>query len=119
MFAGRFFITVSISVLVMGLLNFLFLPGPVLESCTFLRICPFLPRCPFYWHIIVDSTHADGAGGHQDHLMACILDVADDLAQLLHQPDVQVSGRVGQGAGADLDDDAHLDSSISHYFTAL
>ena len=31
-------------------------PGPVLESCTFLRICPFLPRCPFYWHIIVDSS---------------------------------------------------------------
>ena len=63
--------------------------------------------------------HADGAGGHQDHLMTRILDVADDLAQLLHQPDVQMSGRVGQGAGADLDDDAHSDSSISHYFTAL
>src|SRR5574337_2145532 len=56
LFAGRFFITVSISMLVMGLLNFLFLPGPVLESCTFLRICPFLPCCLFYWHIIADSS---------------------------------------------------------------
>src|SRR5574337_1503731 len=35
---------------------FLFLPGRVLESCTFLRIFPFLPRCPFYWHIIADSS---------------------------------------------------------------
>ena len=54
LFAGRFLITVSISVLVMGLLRFLFLPGSVLESCTFLRICPFLPSCPFYWHIFAD-----------------------------------------------------------------
>ena len=57
LFAGRFLITVSISVLVMGLLRFsIFLPGPVLESCTFLRICPFLPHCPFYWHIVADSS---------------------------------------------------------------
>ena len=40
--AGRFLITVSISVLVMGLLRFLFPPGSVLESYTFLRICPFI-----------------------------------------------------------------------------
>ena len=33
-----------------------FLPGPVLESCTFLKICPFIPHCPFYWHIIADSS---------------------------------------------------------------
>ena len=39
-----------------GSVNFLFLPGSVLESCTFLRICPFLPRCPFYWHIDADSS---------------------------------------------------------------
>ena len=54
LFAGRFLITVSISVLVMGLLRFSS-PGSVLESCTFLRICAFLPSCPFYWHIIADS----------------------------------------------------------------
>ena len=42
LFPGRFLITVSISVLVMGLLRFLFLPGSVLESYTFLRICPFI-----------------------------------------------------------------------------
>ena len=48
LFAGRFLFTVLISVIVMGLLHFLFLPGSVLESCTVLRICPFLPRCPFY-----------------------------------------------------------------------
>ena len=57
LFAGRFLITVSISVLVMGLLRlFLFLSGSVLESCTFLRICPFLPSCPFYWNIVTDSS---------------------------------------------------------------
>ena len=33
----------------------MFLPGSVLDSCTFLRICLFLPGCPFYWHIIADS----------------------------------------------------------------
>ena len=35
---------------------FLFLPGSVLEGCTFLRICPFLPGCPFYWHIVTCSS---------------------------------------------------------------
>ena len=53
---GRFLITVSISVLVMGLLRFSISSCSVLESCTFLRICPFLPRCPFYWHVIADSS---------------------------------------------------------------
>ena len=56
LFVGRFLFTVSISVLVMGLLRFLFLPGSDLKSYTFLRICPFLPSCPFYWHIVTDST---------------------------------------------------------------
>ena len=56
LFFGRFLITVAISVLVMGLLRFLFLPGSVLESYPFLRICPFLPSCPFYWHIVADSS---------------------------------------------------------------
>ena len=58
LFAGRFLITVSISVLVMGLLRFSISPGSVLENCTFLRICPFLPLCPFYWHIIAAAAAA-------------------------------------------------------------
>ena len=56
LFAGRFLIIVSISVLVMGLLRFSISSWSSLESYTFLRICPFLPCCPFYWHIIVDSS---------------------------------------------------------------
>ena len=56
LFAGRFLITVSISVLVMGLLRFSISSWLVLESCTFLRICPFLPSCPFYWHIVAHSS---------------------------------------------------------------
>ena len=52
LFVERFFITVSISILVMGLLRFSIFPGSVLDSYTFLRICPFLSGCPFYWHIV-------------------------------------------------------------------
>ena len=55
LFVGRF-ITVSISILVMGLLDFLFLSGSVLEGYTFLRICLFLPSCPFYCQIVADSS---------------------------------------------------------------
>ena len=39
---------------------FLFLPGSVLESCTFLRICPFLPCFPFYrpkWSLKIFCTY--------------------------------------------------------------
>ena len=54
LFAGRFLITVSFSMLVMGLLNFLFLPGSVLESYTFLSICPFLPS----WKDIIINPHS-------------------------------------------------------------
>ena len=56
LFVGRFFITVLISVLLMDLLSFLFLPGSVLEGCTFLSVCPFPPSCPFYCHIAADSS---------------------------------------------------------------
>ena len=55
LFSGRFLITVSISVLVMGLLRFSISSCSVLESYTFLRIFPFLPSCPFYQHIIAGS----------------------------------------------------------------
>ena len=34
---------------------FLFLPGSVLEDCTFLRICPFVPGYPFYCHAVVSN----------------------------------------------------------------
>ena len=56
LFAGRFLITVSISVLVMGLLRFSISSWSSFGNCTFLRICPFLPNCPFYWHIIAHSS---------------------------------------------------------------
>ena len=56
LFAGRFLITVSISVFVMGLLRFSVSSGSVLEGYTFLRIHPFLPSCPFYYHIVADSS---------------------------------------------------------------
>ena len=55
-FAGRFLITVPISVFVLSVLRFSISSWFCLESCTFLRICPFLPCCPFYWHIIADSS---------------------------------------------------------------
>ena len=45
-FIGRSLITV----LWLVCLYFLYLPGSVLEGCTFLRICPFLLACPFHWH---------------------------------------------------------------------
>jgi len=47
-----FLITVSISVLVIGLYIFSFLPSSILEDCVFVRICPFFPGCPFYRNII-------------------------------------------------------------------
>ena len=56
LFAGRFLIAVSVSVLVMCLLRFSISSLFSFGSCTFLRICPFLPSCPFYWHIIADSS---------------------------------------------------------------
>ena len=56
LFAGRFLITVLISVLVVGLLRFSISSCSVLETYTFLRICPFLPSGPFYWHIVADSS---------------------------------------------------------------
>ena len=56
LFAGRFLITVSISVLVMGLLRFFISSWFSFAKFIFLRICPFLPSCPFYWHIVADTS---------------------------------------------------------------
>ena len=56
LFVGKFFITVLISMLVMGLLRFSISSCSVLEGYTFQIIRPFLPSCPFYWHIVADSS---------------------------------------------------------------
>ena len=52
LFLGTFLTTIFISMLMMGLLGFLYLPGSVLEGYTFLRIHRFLLSCPFYYHIV-------------------------------------------------------------------
>ena len=52
LFVGRFLMTVSISVLVIGVFVFSVFPGSVLEGGAFLRISPFLPGCPFYWYTV-------------------------------------------------------------------
>ena len=51
--------------------------------------------------------HADGARGDEDHFVARVLEIAEYLAQRLHLPDVEPPRGVGDGGGADLDDDAH------------
>ena len=55
LFAGRFLITVSISVLVMGLLRFSISSWFSFGKLYFSKNCPFLPKCPLYWHIVADS----------------------------------------------------------------
>ena len=51
-FIGIFKVTVSISILRLVSLCFLFFPCSVSEGCMFLGICPFLLGWPFYWHIV-------------------------------------------------------------------
>ena len=51
--------------------------------------------------------HADGAGGHQDDLVSCILQVGEHLDQLLHMADVQPPRGMRQSGGAHLDHDLH------------
>ena len=50
-----FFITGSISLLIIGLLSFFIFPDSVLGDFIFLGICSFLLGCLFYWHIIVHN----------------------------------------------------------------
>ena len=52
LFVGRFLITVSISVRVIGLFIFSISSWFSLGGGAFLRIHPFLPGCPFYRHIV-------------------------------------------------------------------
>ena len=47
---GRFFIIVSVSMLVIGLFVFSNFPGSVFKTCTFLRNCPFFADCPIFAH---------------------------------------------------------------------
>ena len=56
LFAGRFLITVSISLLVLGLLRFSISSWFSFGKLYFFKFCPFLPSCPFYWHIVADSS---------------------------------------------------------------
>ena len=46
--------------------------------------------------------HSNGPGGHQDHLMPRVLDVADHPAQRGYPPDIQVPCGMGQRGRADL-----------------
>ena len=39
----------------------------------------------------LSHAHADGAGGHQDHLMPGVFQIAEHLAKLLHLADVQMA----------------------------
>ena len=51
-FVGRFLSQIRFHCLWFPCSYYLFLPGSVLEACTFIRISPFLPGCPFDWHIV-------------------------------------------------------------------
>ena len=55
LFAGRFLITVSISVLVMGLLKSSISSWFSFGKLYFSKDLSFLPSCPFYWHITAGS----------------------------------------------------------------
>ena len=54
--AGRFLITVSISVLVMGLLKCAISSWFSVGKLYFSKFAHFFQDCPFYWHIIADSS---------------------------------------------------------------
>ena len=55
LFVGRFLSTVSISVLVIGLLRFSVSSWFSFGKLYF-SMSPFLPSCPFYCHIVADSS---------------------------------------------------------------
>ena len=58
-------------------------------------------------------THADGTGRYQHHLMACVFDVAEHLAQQFYPADVQPPPCMGQGGCANLNDYTHLQSLLA------
>ena len=55
--------------------------------------------------------HADGAGGDQNGLVSCILQVRQHLHQLLHMANVQQARGVCQGGSADFHHNSHNMSS--------
>ena len=81
-------ITVSIVMLVRGLLRFSIFPGSVLESYTYIRGCPFLPSCPFYWHI----------AAHSSLMIVCVVccHLLDEIGSFLLLYKFQVYGIVTQ-----------------------
>ena len=52
--------------------------------------------------------HADGAGGHQDHLVSGVLQVGQDLHQILHVADIHMAGSMGQSGSTNFNNDAHI-----------
>ena len=52
---GVFFFNYSVSLLVIDLFIFLFLPGSVFGDCTLLGNCPFLLGCQSYWCTVICS----------------------------------------------------------------
>ena len=59
LFVRRILITVSVSVLVMGLLRFSISSWFSFGICIFINIHQFHPSCPFYCHIVADSSLYD------------------------------------------------------------
>ena len=51
------------------------------------------------------GAHGNGAGGHQNDLVAHAAEIGQGADQMLHAAQVQVPGVVGQGGGAHLHDD--------------
>ena len=80
---------------------------------------PHRGGCLFRWDVCwaltqpqLPHAHANGTGGHQNHLMSRVFDVTDHPAQLCHPPDVQVTRGMGQGGCANFHHNAHRYPSI-------
>ena len=61
------------------------------------------------------NAHADGAGGDEDDLMACIFQIAEHLTQLLNALDVQPTRGVGQGGCTYFYGNSHGVKPLSHW----
>ena len=60
--------------------------------------------------------HANGPGGHQNHLVPRVFQVGQHLHQLLHVADVQPPGGMGQGGGAYFYYNTHGFHSLLRFF---
>ena len=54
------------------------------------------------------GAHGDGTGGHQNDLMSHAAEIGQCADQMLHAPQVQTAGVMGQGGGAYLHDNTLL-----------